>query len=55
MTSNELLKEYEEELINLEESYKYNKKAGMEYLADIRYKQIELVRRFIKDLKKLLV
>ena len=55
MTSNELLKKYEEELIWLEKSFNDNIKSGMNGLAYRRDGQIELVRKFIKDLKKLLV
>ncbi len=55
MTSNELLNKYEKELIELEKSFNRNIELGMNGLAFKRDAQIELVRRFINDLKKLLV
>lgn len=55
MTTQDLINHYEKELIFLEKSFNDNIKAGMNGLAYKRDAQIELVRRFIKDLKKLLV
>lgn len=55
MTSNELLNKYEKELIDLEKNYTKYVGFRMNRLAHKTEGQIELVRRFIKDLKKLLV
>ena len=54
MTSNELLKKYKEELIILEKSHEKVHNEGLHKLAFAREKQCDLVRRFIKDLEKLL-
>ena len=54
MTSNELLKKYKEELIILEKSHEKVHNEGLHKLAFARKKQCDLVRRFIKDLEKLL-
>ena len=50
-----LIDEHEKELIIIEKSHDKNREHGMHGLADKRDTQAILVRRFIKDLKKLLV